>query len=69
MSEARLDLSRALDLSLFATGGLTLIEHLTLVIVGGRIERVLHPVPSPEANASDVIDWLSSKSGAVVTDR
>ncbi|MFI6744090.1 hypothetical protein ACIBI9_65465 [Nonomuraea sp. NPDC050451] len=42
----------------YATGGLRLYRRLTLVIRGGRIEHVFHPIFPPDPHAQQVLDWL-----------
>ncbi len=67
VSEAELVLTSALRLPTFTArlrpehdgGGLrTLLERLTLVVREGAIERVFHPVLTPEAHAEDVLAWI-----------
>ena len=67
LSDAELRLATALRLPTFTArlrpehdgGGIrTLIERLTLVVRDGRIERVFHPVLTPEAHAEDVLAWI-----------
>ena len=58
LSDADLAFSSALRLPTFSVAGLTLIEHLTLILESGRIETVFHPVPAPEENAAQVVNWL-----------
>lgn len=58
VSDAEFQLQRALRLPTFATGGVTYLRRLTLVVRDGRIARVFYPVHPPEANARDVLLWL-----------
>ena len=58
LSDADLRFASALRLPTFEVDGMTLIRRLTLVISGGRIERVFCPVPEPARNAEDVLAWL-----------
>lgn len=62
LSDAGLELSRALDLPLFEAGAETLTKRLTLVIDDGAISHVFYPVFPPDRSAADVADWL--KTGA-----
>lgn len=50
----------ALPLPSFTTGGVTFLERLTLVINGGTIETVFHPVQDPAGHASEVFAWLET---------
>ena len=58
LSDARFELTDALGLPTFTVDGMRLLQRLTLVIRGNRIEEVFHPVPHPERNAADVLTWL-----------
>jgi peroxiredoxin len=46
----------------FETSGLTLLKRLTLVINDGKIEHVFYPVFPPDQNASEVLNWLTSRA-------
>ncbi|GAC1416896.1 MAG: peroxiredoxin [Candidatus Velthaea sp.] len=59
LSDERLELTRAMQLPTFKTGGMTLLKRFTLIIDDGRISRVFYPVFPPDRNASDVVDWLT----------
>jgi peroxiredoxin len=48
LSDARLELTAALRLPVFAVEGVTLLRRLTLLVAGGRIERALYPVFPPD---------------------
>lgn len=58
LSDAKLELARALKLPTFEVDGMTLIKRLTLVVRDGRIEKVFYPVFPPDRNAGEVLDWL-----------
>ncbi len=58
LSDADLELTRALDLPTFTVAGHTLLKRLTLVIRNGAIEHVFYPVFPPDAHAGDVLAWL-----------
>lgn len=60
LSDARLELTRALGLPTFETAGATLLKRLTLVIEDGTIAKVFYPVFPPDQNAAEVVAWLSS---------
>jgi peroxiredoxin len=64
LSDAALELTRALRLPTFEVEGMTLIKRLTLVIHDGTIEHVFYPVFPPDTSAPTVIHWLvERKSG------
>jgi peroxiredoxin len=44
-----------LTLPTFATGGATYLKRLTLLVAGGRIERVFYPVIDPTCHAAEVL--------------
>ncbi|HEX6117223.1 MAG TPA: peroxiredoxin [Solirubrobacterales bacterium] len=58
LSDADLELTRALRLPSFEAGGETLVKRLTLLVTGGRIERVWYPVFPPDRHAGEVLAWL-----------
>ena len=60
LGDAELTLARLLRLPTFEVEGMLLIKRLTLIIADGRIEKVLDPVFPPDANAAEVIAWLSA---------
>jgi peroxiredoxin len=62
LSDEHLSLTGALRLPTFQTSGMTLLKRLTLVIEGGKIERVFYPVFPPDRNASDVIAWIAART-------
>ncbi len=61
LSDAGLAFTNALQLPAFQIASMTFIKRLTLVVAGGRIEKVFYPVFPPDANAGEVIEWLLSK--------
>jgi peroxiredoxin (alkyl hydroperoxide reductase subunit C) len=58
LSDASLELTRALRLPTMQVAGLTLIKRLALVIDDGSIAKVFYPVFPPDKNATEVHDWL-----------
>jgi peroxiredoxin len=58
LSDAGLQLTRALRLPTFSRGGLTLVCRLTLVVRDGAIEHVFYPVFPPDRHADEVLAWL-----------
>lgn len=58
LSDAELELTRALDLPTFEVAGRVLIRRLTLALRDGRIERVWYPVFPPDGHAAEVVGDL-----------
>lgn len=58
LSDANLELTRALRLPTFEVARQTLIKRLTLVLRDGRIEHVWYPVFPPDRHAEEVVSWL-----------
>jgi len=58
LSDAKLDLTRALDLPTMQVAGFTLIKRFALVVDDARISHVFYPVFPPDRNAGDVLAWL-----------
>jgi peroxiredoxin len=58
LSDARLELTRALDLPTFTAAGQTLLRRLTLVVRNGKVEHVFYPVFPPDTHAAEVLAWL-----------
>jgi peroxiredoxin len=58
LSDAELELTRALRLPTFEVAGETLIKRLTLIVRDGAIEHVFYPVFPPDGHAREVLDWL-----------
>lgn len=61
LSDAELELTCALRLPAFEVQAMTLIRRLTLVVSGGTIEKVFHPVFPPDKNAEAVLEYLRSR--------
>lgn len=59
LSDAGLELTRALRLPTFDVEGRTLIKRLTLIVEAGRIAHVFYPVFPPDRATADVIAWLT----------
>jgi peroxiredoxin len=59
LSDAGLELARALRLPTFEAGDLTLYKRVTLVARAGTIEHAFYPVFPPDQNAADVLEWLA----------
>jgi peroxiredoxin len=58
LSDAGLELTRALGLPTLEVGGETLLKRLTLVLRGGVVEHVFYPVFPPDRHAGEVLAWL-----------
>jgi peroxiredoxin len=54
-------LGAALRLPTFEIAGLTLDKRITLVAEDARIVKVFYPVFPPDANAGEVLAWLTSR--------
>jgi peroxiredoxin len=60
LSDAEFRLCDALRLPTFEVNGMRLLEPLTLIIRGGRIEHVFYPVFPPNERADQVVRWLTA---------
>ena len=58
LSDAKLEMTRALELPTFEVAGETLLKRLTLAIRNGAIERVWYPVFPPDTHADEVLTAL-----------
>jgi len=58
LSDAQLELARALRIPTFAVEGMALLKRLTLVISDGVIEHVFYPVFPPNRSADAALEWL-----------
>jgi peroxiredoxin len=61
LSDAGMELTRALELPTFEAGGMRLLKRLTLVIDDGVIAHVFYPVFPPDKSAAETLVWLSAK--------
>ena len=64
LSDAELELTRALRLPTFEVAGQRLLRRLTLVITGGVVEHVFYPVFPPDTHAGEVLAWLGEAAPA-----
>lgn len=55
LSDTDLGFARALRLPTFATGGITYLKRLTLLIADGHIRGALYPVHPPDRSAADAL--------------
>lgn len=60
LSDADLELTRALSLPSFEVAGQVLVRRLTLVVDDGVVTHVWYPVFPPDTHAEDVLAWLRS---------
>lgn len=58
LSDADLEMTKALRLPTFEAAGQTLLKRFTLVIADARIEHVFYPVFPPDEHAEQVLGWL-----------
>ena len=63
LSDADLELTKALRLPTFEAAGQTLLKRFTLVVADARIEHVFYPVFPPDKHAEEVLAWLSATQG------
>jgi len=60
LSDAQLELKRALNLPIFEVDGMVLLKRLTVVVDDGIISKVFYPVFPPDRSAAEVIAWLGA---------
>jgi peroxiredoxin len=60
LSDAGLQLARAVGLPTFEVAGMTLLKRMVLIIDDGVIARMFYPVFPPDESAAAVVDWLRS---------
>ena len=65
LSDARLELQRALTLPTFVVDGMTLLKRLTLVLDDGVITKVFYPVFPPDRSAAEVVAWLRDAQSTI----
>lgn len=63
LSDADLELTKALRLPTFDAAGATLLKRFTLVVSQGRIQHVFYPVFPPDRHAEEVLAWLGGDAG------
>ena len=64
LSDAALELTRALRLPTFSYNGETLLKRVTLVLDDGRITAALYPVFPPTDAPAQVVRWLEAHPAA-----
>ncbi|HXZ45563.1 MAG TPA: peroxiredoxin [Pseudolabrys sp.] len=60
LSDAKLVLTKAINLPTFTAAGMTLLKRMAWVIDDGRITKVFYPVFPPDKNAAEVIAWIQA---------
>jgi peroxiredoxin len=60
LSDADLELTRALRLPTLDVAGQTLLKRLTMLVRDGTIEHVWYPVFPPDRHAGEVLAWLEA---------
>ena len=60
LSDAPLKLAKAIGLSTFEAGGMTLLERRTLIVKDGVIIHVMSPVVEPAKNVEEVLAYLKT---------
>jgi len=58
LSDARLALTRAINLPTFTVAGMTLLKRMVFVIDDGVMTKVFYPVFPPDKSAEEVVGWL-----------
>jgi peroxiredoxin (alkyl hydroperoxide reductase subunit C) len=61
LSDADLEMTKALRLPTFEAAGQTLLKRFTLIISDARIEHVFYPVFPPDGHAEEVLGWLGGE--------
>jgi peroxiredoxin len=61
LSDARLELARALRLPTFEVEGVTLLKRLTLFLRDGSVEHAQYPAFPPDAAAEAALGWLRDR--------
>lgn len=61
LSDAKLELVKALQLPIFEYHGRQLIKRMAWVVEAGRITKVFYPVFPPDKNADEVLSWLKAR--------
>ena len=62
LSDSRLELARVLRLPTFSVAGHSVIKRLTLIGRSGRIETCFYPVFPPDADAGNVLRYISERA-------
>lgn len=60
LSDASLDLARAMALPTMEVDGKAMIKRMALIIDSGVVAHVVYPVFPPDRNAGDVLAWLEA---------
>ncbi len=60
LSDASLELAKAMRLPTFQAAGETLLKRLTMILDDGVVAHAFYPVFPPDRNADDVVAWLKA---------
>lgn len=63
LSDSDFELTETLQLPTFEFQGRRYIKRLTVVVAGGRIEKVFYPVFPPDRNAEVVLEYVRGRRG------
>ena len=62
LSDAKLELTKALRLPTFEADGETLLRRFSMVLRGSRIEHVIYPVFPSNSDAPAIVEWLKRQA-------
>ena len=62
LSDADLEITKAMRLPTFEAAGQTLLKRFTLVISDAHVEHVFYPVFPPDTHAEEVLGWLGGEN-------
>ncbi len=62
LSDANLELAKAMRLPMMDVDGQMLLKRLTMVVSDGVVEQVFYPVFPPNAAATTVVEWLRKQT-------
>lgn len=66
LSDSKLQLTQALRLPTFKVNGWTLLKRHTIIVHGGRVEKVFYPVFPPNKHGEQVRAWLGAKNKGLI---
>jgi peroxiredoxin len=62
LSDSDYRMKQLLHFPTFEVAGMELYKRMTLIALGGKIQKVFYPVFPPDQNAIEVIAWLSKNA-------
>ena len=62
LSDAAMELTRALQLPTFEAAGHTMLRRLTVFVERGQITHIWYPIPEPTTHAHDVSAWVRTRT-------